>query len=71
MLHAVAGKDRQLLTAHQRCKRIDGGNAGLNVVFRIFTRNGIDGSAVDIAHGLGIDLAEPVDGTAESVEHAT
>ena len=69
VLHAGAGEDGQLLAADQRGQAVDGRNAGVDVVTRIHTADGVDRCAVDIAAGGGVNVAQTVDGAAQAVQH--
>ena len=69
VLHAGAGENRQLLAADERRQRVNGGNAGIDIVSRIDTRNRIDRRAVDIPAAGRINLAHAVDRAAEAVKY--
>ena len=60
MLHARAREYRELLASDKRCERVYRRYAGVYIISRINTRNGVYGRAVDIAAALGIYLAEAV-----------
>ena len=65
-----AGEDRQLLAADQRGQAVNRRNAGVDVVAGVDTADGVDGCAVDIAAGDGVNVTEAVDGAAQTVQHA-
>src|SRR5574341_1060641 len=50
---AVAGKNRQFLSAHERVQSIDRGNADLDKFGWVITRVGIDRLAVDVEKSFG------------------
>ena len=70
MLHARTREYRELLASDKRCERVYRRYAGVYIISRINTRNGVYGRAVDIAAALGIYLAEAVYRSAEAVENS-
>ena len=70
MLHAGAREYRELLTSDKRCERVYRRYAGIYIISRINTRNGVNGRTVDIAAALGIYLTQTVYRSAETVEHS-
>ena len=65
---AVPGEDRELLTADQRCKRIDRGDSRIDIISRILTPAGIERHAVHIDPHLRGNRPQIVDRTADAVE---
>ena len=70
MRKPVAGKDRQLLPANQRGKPVDCTDARLDKIFRVLAQDGIDRHAIDVAHLVGVNVAQPVDRPPASRQHA-
>ena len=67
---AVAGKDRQLLAAHQRVHAVNRGHTGLDELARIAPRKWIDRQAVHVAAVGGQRGRAAIGRPAESVKHA-
>ena len=70
MRQAVAGKDRQLLAAHQRVHAVDGGHTGLNEFTRITPGKRIDRLAIHIAPVGGQRGRTAIGRPAESIKNA-
>ncbi len=64
----VSGENRKLLAADQRGQTVDGGDAGVDVVPRIFPAAGIQRQSVDVVCLAGDDGPQTVDGAADAVE---
>ncbi len=67
--HACAGENRQLLAPNQGGHAVDGRDAGINAVARVFPSHGVHGHSVDIPLFLGVNLAQAVDGPARAGKH--
>ena len=67
MRKTVSGKDRQLLAADQGGQSVDGGDAGVDIVSRIFTGYRVQRKSVDIQADFRCDLAKSVNGLADTV----
>ena len=68
MRKTVSGKDRQLLAADQGGQSVDGGDAGVDIVSRIFTGYRVQRKSVDIQADFRCDLAKSVNGLADTVK---
>ena len=70
VLHAGAGEDGQLLAADKGGQRVDGRNAGADVVTGIDAAHRVDGRAVHVAPELGVNFTQAVNGAAQAVQGA-
>ena len=68
VVHAGAGEDGELLAPDEGHQRVDGGNAGADVVAGVGTGNGVNGLAVNVPVDLGENLPQPVDGLTAAAE---
>ena len=67
----TAGKDRQLLAAHQRVHAVDGRNARHNHILRIDAPRGVDGCPIDVAQSVRDGRLDAVDRLAQAIKNTS